>query len=182
MGTKSCPSKKTLVFLGDSLTEFFDWQRRFAGYRVINLGIAGEPVEGLSGRMEGVCSSIERPDFVFLMTGINNIAMEDHDIIGPYKKILTALGSAFREATIVVQNILPVKLAWVDNKVIQKTNALLKEAAREFHAEYLDLYSLFVDHGGGPTAEYLLEDGVHLSPRGYKAWAKAVEDFLAAKT
>jgi len=179
MGTKLYPSKKTLVFLGDSLTEFFDWQRRFPTYRVINLGTAGETVEALLGRMERVRSSIDRPDFIFLMTGINNIAMEDYDIIGPYKTILTELGSSFQGTAIVVQSILPVHLSWVDNRVIERTNVLLKEAAREFHTEYLDLYYLFVDHEGSPITEYLLEDGVHLSPRGYETWAKAVADFIS---
>lgn len=169
---------KTVVFLGDSLTEFFDWQGRFPAYQVINLGTAGETVEALLGRMERVRSSIDRPDFIFLMTGINNIAMEDHDIIGPYKTILTELGSSFQGTVIVVQSILPVRLSWVDNKVIERTNVLLKEAAKEFHVEYLDLFRLFVDHEGGPIAEYLLEDGVHLSPRGYEAWGIEVDSLI----
>jgi len=39
--------QKTILFIGDSLTEFFDWQKRFPGHKVVNLGSAGETVETL---------------------------------------------------------------------------------------------------------------------------------------
>jgi len=32
---------KRIAFIGDSLTEYFDWQNRFPEYEVMNLGIAG---------------------------------------------------------------------------------------------------------------------------------------------
>ena len=182
MRPESCNAQKTLVFLGDSLTEFFDWQRRFPGSRVLNLGIAGEPVEGLLDRMDEVLASVDMPDFIFLMTGINNIAADDHDFLGPYREILSALRSSFRDTTVVVQSILPVALPWVDNKAIERTNVLLKELAKECNADYLGLSRFFYGDEGVAVAEYLLGDGVHLSPRGYETWAKAVEDFIAAKT
>jgi len=182
MDSGSYTVQKTLVFLGDSLTEFFDWQRRFPRSRVLNLGIAGEPVEELLDRMNEVLSSVDRPDFVFLMTGINNIAADDYDFIGPYRKILFTLRSSSRETTVVVQSILPVALPWVDNKALERTNVQLKELAKECNADYLDLSPFFFGDEGGAVAEYLLDDGVHLSPRGYETWSQAVEDFIAAKT
>jgi lysophospholipase L1-like esterase len=172
----------TLIFLGDSLTEFFDWQGRFPRYRVLNLGIAGEPVEGLLYRMEEVLSSVDLPDFIFLMTGINNIAMDDYDFIGPYREILSRLRASFRETTVVVQSILPVALPWVDNNVIVRTNVRLRGLAKECGADYLDLFRLFADGEGGAAADHLLDDGVHLSPRGYETWSKAVEAFIVARS
>jgi lysophospholipase L1-like esterase len=181
VGHESRTVQKTLVFLGDSLTEFFDWQRRFPRYRVLNLGVAGEPVEGLLHRMDEVLSSVDGPDFIFLMTGINNIAADDYDFIGPYRKILSALRVSFRETTVVVQSILPVALPWVDNKAIERINVLLKELAKECNADYLDVFPSFNYGEGGAVADHLLGDGVHLSPRGYETWSKAVEVFIAAK-
>ena len=170
-----------LVFLGDSLTEFFDWQKRFPGYHVNNLGVAGEPVEGLLGRTGRVCAALGNPDYIFIMTGINNIAMEEHDIIGPYRKILAAFRSSFPKAELVVQSVLPVNLPWVSDEIIRGTNVLLKETAKETGAVYLDLYSLFVDQDDKPVARYLLDDGVHLSPEGYRIWADAVERFISSE-
>lgn len=167
-----------LVFLGDSLTEWFDWQKRFPGHRVTNLGISGEPVEGLLARKERIRSAIRNPDFIFLMTGINNLANEQYDIIVPYREIVRTLSAWYKKSRIVVQSILPVTLEWVDNNAIKDANCRLELIAREYNAEYLDIYGFFVNTEATPKSEYLQEDGVHLSNTGYEVWADAVEQFL----
>jgi lysophospholipase L1-like esterase len=171
-------SSKRIIFIGDSLTEYFDWQSRFPEYDVINLGIAGETVEGLLGRIDRIISSIKNPDCIFIMTGINNIAMEDFDILEPYKKIVSELSSKFKDAVIVVQSILPVNLHWIDNSVIKALNRRLQDITKEFDAKYLDVFSLFINAHGRMEDGYLLDDGVHLSDVGYDVWAKVVEGFL----
>lgn len=169
---------RRIAFIGDSLTEYFDWHNRFPEYDVMNLGVSGETVEGLLGRIDRVISSIKDVDFIFIMTGINNIAMEKLDILETYKHIVSKLSSNLKDAAIIVQSILPVNLYWIDNGAIKAINRKLKEIADEFNAEYLDVFSLFVDSNGRPKDEYLLDDGVHLSDKGYDVWAKTVEEFL----
>jgi lysophospholipase L1-like esterase len=167
-----------LVFLGDSLTEWFDWQGRFPQYRVTNLGISGEPVEGLLNRCERIYALIDDPDFIFVMSGINNLAMEQYDIIFPYRDIIRNLTTRHKEALIVVQSILPVDLPWISNSIIIDTNSRLEQIARQDGAEYLDIHRLFVNSEGHPHPGYLSDDGVHLAGRGYEVWAREVEKFL----
>ncbi len=169
---------KHLVFIGDSLTEWFDWQRRFPDYKVTNLGIAGEPIEGLLARRERIRESTRNPDFIFLMTGINDIAMEHYFIADDYREIVRNLTTWYKQSIVVVQSILPVSLEWVSNNVIRDTNRKLAEITREFGADYLDVHSLFLDSQGLPKDRYLQDDGVHLSSKGYEVWADAVERFL----
>ncbi len=169
---------KHLVFIGDSLTQWFDWRQRFPDYTVTNLGISGEPVEGLLDRRDRIRSQIENPDYLFLMTGINNIAMEQYDIAAPYREIVRNLTTWYKKSTVVVQSILPVMLEWISNNVIKDANRGLLQIAREYECEYLDLYSLFVDAKGNPKSGYLSDDGVHLAAKGYEVWANEVERFL----
>ena len=166
---------KDIVFIGDSLTEFYDWQERFPGHRVFNLGIAGEPVEGLLGRMSHIRTVIVRADLIFVMTGINNIAMGDYDIIPKYEKILNTIISDSTGAGVIIESVLPVRLSWLDNVEIEKINSGLQKIAQRKKIRYFDLYSLFVDARGKPIPEYLSEDGVHLSERGYEVWSAAIE-------
>ncbi len=169
---------KDLVFIGDSLTEWFDWQRRFPEHHVANLGVSGEQVEGLLVRSERIREQIGNPDYIFLMTGINNIALEQYDITGPYRDIVRDLTAWYNKATIVVQSLLPVALEWVSGNTIKKTNDQLEQIAYQYGAKYLDIHSLFVDSKGHAKSEYLQDDGVHLSSKGYEVWAKEVEEFL----
>jgi lysophospholipase L1-like esterase len=167
-----------LVFLGDSLTEWFDWQRRFQQHHVTNLGISGEPVEGLLDRRERIRATIVNPDFIFLMTGINNLAMGQYDIIVPYREIVRNLTTWYKKAVLVIQSILPADLTWIDNTVVKDTNRQLEQIAGEHGASYLDIYSLFVDSEGNPYRGYLSDDGVHLASKGYDVWSNEVESFL----
>ena len=169
---------KHLVFIGDSLTQWFDWQGRFPGYHVTNLGISGERVEGLIARRERIRSQIGSPDFIFLMTGINNFANGDYDIAGPYREIVRNITTWYKNSTLVVQSILPVALEWIGNDAIKNANRALREIAHECQAEYLDVYGLFVDSRGNPKTGYLSDDGVHLAGKGYEAWANEIERFL----
>jgi lysophospholipase L1-like esterase len=171
-------NSKNLVFIGDSLTQWGDWGQRFPAYHVTNLGISGETVEGLLARRERIRAQTDNPDFIFLMTGINNIASEQYDIILPYREIVRNLTTWYKQATVVVQSLLPVTLEWVSNKVIRDTNRLLEEIAHEYNAAYLDVYRLFVDAKGTPKSGYLSDDGVHLAGKGYDVWAREVEQFL----
>lgn len=168
-----------LVFIGDSLTEWGDWEHRFPGYQVTNLGISGETVEGLLARRERIRTQIiDKPDFIFLMTGINNIAMEQYDITESYREIVRNLTTWYKKATVVVQSILPADMEWVSNNIIKDTNRHLKEIAREFSADYLDVYTIFIDPNERPKPGLLMDDGVHLSNKGYEVWAEEVERFL----
>ena len=91
---------KNLVFIGDSLTEWFDWQRRFPEHHVTNLGISGEQVDGLLGRGDRIRKQIDNPDCIFIMTGINNIVLGQDDITGPYRDIVRNLTTWYRKATV----------------------------------------------------------------------------------
>jgi lysophospholipase L1-like esterase len=171
-------TSKKLVFIGDSLTQWYDWEQRFLGYQVTNLGIAGETVEGLLARRERIRTQIDNPDFIFLMTGINNIATGQYDIAPPYREVVRNLTTWYKQSAVVVQSLLPVDSGWVSNDVIQNINRLLKEIAHEYGAEYLDVFRSFVDAKGIPKNGYLSDDGVHLANKGYDVWAEEVERFL----
>jgi lysophospholipase L1-like esterase len=170
-----------LVFIGDSLTEWYDWQERFPAYRVMNLGISGETVEELLDRRDMLRERIDAPDILFLMTGINNILSERYDITVPYNEIVRNLTTWYKGAKIIVQSILPVDMPWINNDTIRTINRHLSDLAREHNAEYLDVYSHFVDENGRPIPGLLSDDGVHLAGRGYETWAKVVEIYLRSQ-
>lgn len=175
-GTPQIPKKK-LVFIGDSLTEAFDWQHRFPAYDILNLGISGEPIEGLINRaLEGYISG-SKPDILFVMTGINNLWRGDHDILERFESLLSALSRILPETRIVVQSILPVTM-WVPPAIITEINAALKKMASDYRMEFLDLHTLFLLPEGVPDAICFEEDGVHLEEEGYRRWSGAVERFL----
>lgn len=172
---------RNIVFIGDSLTQWFDWGKRFEDDEVANLGIAGEPVEGLLDRREVLYAHIRnQPDYIFLMTGINNILSGQYTIDAPYREIVRNLTGRYKRSRVVVQSLLPVSCPGISNAVIADVNRRLEQIALEGNAGYLDVYSAFINEEGDPGSEYLQDDGIHLTSKGYAAWAREVERYLSA--
>jgi lysophospholipase L1-like esterase len=167
-----------LLFLGDSLIEYFDWQDRFPAYNAVNLGIAGESVHGLLSRIRKVKDHCPAADSIFIMSGINNVAMGDLSFIDEYATILDKLTGFYPCAEIYIHSLMPVIVNFISDDSIKNVNASLKKLAHDSGVEYLDIYSRFIDTKGNAIKEYLLDDGVHLSREGYYVWAVAVEEII----
>ncbi|MDF1579118.1 MAG: GDSL-type esterase/lipase family protein [Desulfurivibrionaceae bacterium] len=166
-----------LMLVGDSMIEFFDWQARFPGRKVRNLGRAGESVEELRFRAAAIVERHEPPSLVLVMIGTNNVAMEDFNFQGAYADILATFKNAYPEATLVVNSLLPMKLNYLAPDTVARVNSSLKSLAGGAGARYLEIWAAMVDHDG-VALEGILEDEVHLTPRGYEIWADQLERFL----
>ncbi|MDA8433665.1 MAG: GDSL-type esterase/lipase family protein [Nitrospiraceae bacterium] len=167
-----------LLFIGDSLIEFFDWETRFAGHEVYNFGVAGETVEGLYRRLPAIVAKVPFPDFVFVMSGINNLAMEDSGFITTYGAVIERLRHAWPSVRIFVHSLLPVGTPFLSNDEIRAMNSRLRALAEQERAGYADIHPLFLDESGVPNASCLLEDGVHLSDTGYRLWSARIEEII----
>ena len=165
------------LFMGDSLIEFFNWQKRFPDREVFNYGIAGETAEGLLARLPNIINRIQSPDLVMIMTGINNVAMEDYGFLFTYEKIIARLREAYGQATINMTSLLPVDLFFLGD-AIPRINRRLKEISENNNILYLDLYPLFIDENSRAITSCFEADGVHLSAEGYEIWARALENTI----
>lgn len=166
---------KQFLFIGDSLIEFFNWQNRFPDAQVYNFGSAGETAEGLFARLPEITRRVASPDLVILMTGTNNIAMEDYGFLITYEKIIDHLQKTYTQTTIVMTSLLPMELFFLGNAV-SRVNKSFKKIARHKNIVFLDLYPLFLGKDSRAIEAYYGPDGVHLSEKGYEVWAKALED------
>ena len=160
--------------MGDSLIEFFNWQERFPDDQVYNFGSAGETAEGLLSRLPNIIKHIRSPDLVMIMTGTNNIAMEDYGFLATYARIIDLLRKNYGLATIVMTSLLPMEFFFLGDAV-PRANRRLKDIAGDAKIVYLDLYPLFLGENSRPISAYYEADGVHLSEKGYEVWAGALE-------
>lgn len=168
-----------IILLGDSLTEYGDWQQRLPRFAVTNLGRAGETVEGLLCRVKAIGGGIGHADHIFVMSGINNIAAGETGFLVPYRELLFCCHSLWPRSPVVAQSILPVCADWIDRGSIVAANEELRRMAQDLLTAYLDVYGRFMDSRGETVREYFLDDGLHLSASGYRRWAKAIEEHLA---
>lgn len=166
--------KADICFVGDSLTQLGLWSEFFPGCTVINRGIGSDVSEGVLNRLDSVSDC--RPDIVFLMIGVNDLAtgVPEATTVANVKKIVESLLVSLPDTTIVIQSVLPAED--VDEVAILRLNESYEEIASEYvSVEYLNLHPLFLVDGER-NADLYSADGVHLVGAGYETWLNALLD------
>jgi len=176
-------SESEIIFWGDSLTDLCEWAEVFGNNRIKNRGICGDTTEGVLNRIDNIIES--EPQKLFLLIGINDLSQgrEVVKILNTYKTILRTLQEQTPKTKVFIQSLLPVNTQNYPNrnpeihqKVIE-VNATLKELAKEFSFQYIDLYSSFLDSNNQLDAQYT-SDGVHLNGQGYLIWKGILEKYV----
>lgn len=172
---KNIPSS-SIVFLGDSITEYFMLNEFFPNKNVINRGIYGDTSKGALTRLDESIYSLN-PSKVFLLIGTNDLdkTNDTPDIIGErIKNIVYKIKEKCPNTIIYIQSIYPVNknmksldIGKRNNKDISSINTKLFNIANNKDIFYIDVYSQLIDKNGDLNIEYTLE-GLHLSPKGYR--------------
>lgn len=169
---------QSILFIGDSLIEFFDWQARFSDHVAVNMGRSGETVQELAVRSHHLEITDPAPDWVFIMIGTNNVVMDDYSFIPAYQKIIDTLQEKFPHAKVVVTGLFPMRLSWVGADAVPRLNELLGGMALDNNCLFMDGCKVFAQSSLG-IGRCFFEDGVHLSDHGYDLWASEIEKYVA---
>jgi len=178
-----------IVFVGDSITDFFRLNEFFHGIYIINRGIGGDTTDGVLKRLNESVFELQ-PSKVFLLIGTNDIGenkSEDH-IVRNIEEIIDRIQEKSPETRIYLQSIYPVSRAanrkikkYIvgrrNNEAIRRINERLKKVAREKGIEYIDVFSHLTDEEGNLRLEYTVE-GLHLTIEGYRVCADVLRPYL----
>jgi lysophospholipase L1-like esterase len=167
-----------LLFVGDSLIDYFDWQGAFPGHKVWRYGVPGETVQGLLNRTENIITQAEPPDYILFMTGTNNLAMEDFGFIPLYEKIIDRFSTVLPTAKIIITSLLPIRIPWIADSAVPRMNQHLEDLCLQTDSFFLNIFPAFFMKSGLQRRELFMEDGVHLSTQGYILWTDALADHL----
>jgi len=102
----------SIVFLGDSITDFFRLNEFFHGIYVINRGIGGDTTDGVLKRLSESVFELS-PSKVFILIGTNDIGgnkSESH-VISNIAEIIDRIRDSCPETKIYLQSVYPVSNA-----------------------------------------------------------------------
>lgn len=167
-------TQSNFLFLGDSLIADFDWQARMQHFKVLNHGIAGETVQGLLNRIPSIGTKVDNPELILVMTGTNNLIIEDYSFLEPLREITIQLTSQYPTAEVIINSLLPCQLPWVPLNVLQQINQSIEDMTQQTGSCYLDMFSKLK-----PTTDFFQDDGIHLTPMAYDLWSKSILEFVA---
>ena len=169
---------QTLLLLGDSLIEWGDWPVLLPEYGTVNRGVAGETVGELSARLGWEVESVDDPDHVFVMSGTNNMLMDDRTFPVIFETMLPRLKIMLPESAVSVIGLAPMALPWIQPSELVSVNRELKDTAEKTNCLFLELGPFFDLHCRPIGNPCFMTDGVHFTPHGYTVLAGAIREHL----
>lgn len=178
------------LFLGDSITDFYDLEKFYPDMPVVNSGISGHTTQDILNDMENRVYKYN-PSKVFIVIGINDLAREvkREDIVDNIKKIVNNIQEKRPYCKIYLESIYPVNRTDDDkidkdvvtekrkNEDVREINKKLKEFSVEEKITYIDMYSILKDDEDNLKIEYTTE-GLHISEEGYKVITEEIKKYL----
>ncbi len=159
----------------------------------LNRGIAQDKIEEIAKRWKDDTLDLE-PNILSILAGINNIVSIVNnkattslvDFSNIYTKLLSDFKIKSPDSKIIICEpfALPVDKRiqdWTKRKqTLNETHDILKNIAKQFDAQYIQLQSVFEQASKIQPYQYWLYDGTHPSPAGHaliaQTWLKEVMD------
>lgn len=167
-----------IVFLGDSLTDYCNWEELFQNSKIINRGINGDKINGVMQRLNSIVAT--KPSKIFLLIGINDLDEEKpiNEVVSAYTILVSQIKENQPETKLFLQSLLPTdnRERLKNHKIIQ-FNEQIKAIAQDFGLDYIDLFTPFANEANklNPTFTF---DGLHLNGKGYLVWKKEIEELV----
>ena len=160
----------SIVFLGDSLTDFYRISEFFINSNIYNRGIASDTTDDILKRLDENVLTIS-PRKVFLQIGTNDLGnfKKPSYVINNIKKIVYTIQKAIPECEVYIISLYPVNSRALalsrlivrtrKNKHINFINNNLEEFAKEANITYIDAASHLKDDKGNLKKEFTVEIG-----------------------
>lgn len=173
------------LFLGDSITEYYDLDKYFPDMPVVNSGISGNITKEILNDMKNRVY-IYNPSKVFLLIGTNDLSrnISIDEISSNIKEIVDEINNNEPQAEIYVESIYPVNydlnkrmVKNRDNDDIMQINNIIKEYCNDNKCTYINLYDKLTDNVGDFSEKYT-DDGLHPNDNGYEIITKELNKYL----
>ena len=173
------PKATRVTFLGDSITAWGDWRRRFPDGTITNAGHPGDTSLDLLARLQPVRAG--QPDLVLLMVGINDLLRGAR--VGAVAERVIRIRHLLADAgrvRVIQQSTLACEASRCGTALVARVRQLNRLLRAGVAADdFLDVDAALSDANGLRPAFSL--DGVHLTPAGYSRWQELLRSRLGSQ-
>lgn len=170
-----------ILLIGDSIIDFYDFDKEFNNYNTVNYGIAGDTSVGVLNRLDEVIKT--KPKFVILNIGSNDIVRTTDSVETIVRRILeikVKLEDSIPGVNVYINSLLPVlRDHEITSKAYMKhrTNDIIDEINDELsiYTKIIDVNSNLKDENNNLKLEYST-DGLHLNDLGYRIFSETLAE------
>lgn len=174
---------RDIIFLGNSITDFADWNELLQLPQARNRGISGDITFGILERLDEVIEG--KPSKIFILIGINDISrnIPDSVILDNYRKMIRRIRAGSPTTRIYIHTLLPVNNSFGDRAHFNKDEHLaavndgIKQMGTAEKISIIDIHPQFLDADKKLDKRFTY-DGLHLNAEGYKKWAAILKPYI----
>jgi len=176
------PPQNAIVFVGASSIVRWNLPGSFPelGPRAINRGFGGSLAADSTRYAERIVIPY-KPRIVVFYAGDNDVEANHtpEQIAGDFAAFERKVHAALPATQIIFISIKPSIRRWPWIEQIKGANALVRQyCANHPNLTFVDIVPQMIGADGKPMKELLVEDGLHMTPAGYKIWNDALRPHL----
>lgn len=177
-----------IVFLGDSLTDYYDLDKYY-DTKIVNSGVEGWTTDDILNNLDEKVFKYY-PKKLVLLIGTNDLRDEKDTkyIIENIKKIVEEIKKKRPYTKIYIESLYPINntdnekinhtaVGIRKNSDIKEINRKLEEYCKKNKYTYINMYDELTDKEGNLNLKYTKE-GLHMSDEGYKVVTKKLKKYL----
>lgn len=172
-----------IIFLGNSITDYTDWNELLQLKEARNRGISSDISFGLLERLDEITEG--KPAKIFILAGINDIArnIPDDVILRNFEMMVRRIKLESPGTKIYINSIFPVNNSFSKRNQFNKDehiifiNAGLEKMCKRENVCFINVHPLLLDEEGRLDRKYTY-DGLHPNSEGYKKWASVLRPFV----
>jgi lysophospholipase L1-like esterase len=176
------PPQNAIVFIGASSIVRWNLPESFPelGPKAINRGFGGSLAADSTRYADRIVIPY-KPRIVVFYAGDNDVEANHtpDQIAGDFAAFEQKVHAALPQTQIIFISIKPSIRRWQWIEQIKGANALVKQyCSAHPRLAFVDIVPQMIGPDGKPRKELLVEDGLHMTPDGYKIWNAALKPLL----
>jgi len=173
------PPEGAILFVGSSSIVRWDVSRWFPDWITLNRGFGGSQIHEVTYYTKRIVIPYH-PRLIVFYAGDNDIAAgaSPETVCRRFADFLEAIRSGGVNAPVIFIGIKPSLARWHLIDRIRGANHLIEEYCRahpELNAHFLDVEKPMLGPDGLPQPELFVNDGLHLSDKGYQLWSELLK-------
>jgi lysophospholipase L1-like esterase len=174
------PPKNAVLFVGSSTIRRWDLPKSFPGLDTINRGFGGSQLADAVYFAPRIILKYQ-PCLVVLYAGDNDLAAgkSPEQVFADFQAFVKVVRQGLPRTTLLYLAIKPSIRRWALIDKIRKTNALIEEQCqKEEGVVFIDPGKAMLGDDRKPRPELFVQDGLHLSEKGYALWVSFLKPYL----
>ncbi len=177
------PPRNAILFVGSS--SFRKWtnvQSYFPGYKIVNRGFGGSTLPDVIRYADDIIFPYN-PKQIVIYCGENDFAADStlpaDSVFERFKTLFEMIREKMPTVPVDFISIKPSpsrRQYW--DKMIEANRLIKNYISQQPHASFINVYDLMLNADNQPKPEIFLSDSLHMNPKGYKIWQKAIKPYL----